>query len=71
LAKRSPSPLFAKAETAAKLFELETKEFLGLVELGVLPPAQRLGKYERWHMPTLEDIACGNAAKPERSRFEV
>ncbi len=56
------APLFAKAKTAAALFEMTQGEFLALVDEGVLPKPQKIGPFERWGTDELKAIVRGEKA---------
>lgn len=57
------TPLFAKARTAAQLFDMSEDEFVRLVENGHLPPAADIGGgIKRWDVEQLRKIAGGEAA---------
>lgn len=60
------TPEFLKAETAAKLFELSTNEFLELVRKRILPGPLNIERHTRWDAESLKRIVRGEAAKPER-----
>jgi hypothetical protein len=54
------TPLFASARTAARLLDMSVAEFQRLVAEGALPGPCML---DRWHVPELERIMRGDAAR--------
>ncbi|KAA9010354.1 hypothetical protein [Histidinibacterium aquaticum] len=55
-------PLFAKAQTAARLLDMERPEFLRLGEAGSLPGPNKFG---RWDVSQLLAIMRGDAIRME------
>lgn len=58
---RDMQPLFARAETAARLLDMKTAEFLALVQAGALPGPVA---HERWSVQQIEAIMSGQKPKP-------
>lgn len=60
-------PMFASANTAAKMLDMKPAEFQGLVECGALPGPVR---YDRWDVAQIQSIMRGDAHKPDEE-FEL
>ena len=57
------TPIFVTAKTAAALFEMTPRDFLALVEEGVLPKPETIGnRHERWEIAALTEIVKGQRA---------
>jgi len=56
-------PLFATAQTAARLLDMHTPEFCKLVEAGALPGPCSFG---RWDVAQLQAIMRGDTIKPQQ-----
>ena len=60
-----PTPIAVKDTTAARLLDMSAREFRDLVKVGALPPAKRVGAYERWLVSDIEAIVTGKAIRPD------
>jgi predicted DNA-binding transcriptional regulator AlpA len=59
-----PTPILAKAQTAARLLDMSLGEFRDLVDAGSLPMPIRVGgKLDRWPVDQLKAIASGEMLK--------
>ena len=64
------TPLAVRAQTAAAMLDMPTKEFDRLVKAGALPPPKMIGGHPRWYVKQLDAIIRGDAAKPSED-FEL
>ena len=55
------TPLYANEKTSAMLLDMKPKEFLSLVDSGILLRPVRIGPFERWDMQELRAIERGEA----------
>ena len=64
-------PLAVGEKNAARLLDMTTRDFLGLVRQGVLPaPIKLQDGTERWSVANLEAILDKSAAIPDNEDFE-
>ena len=55
-------PIYASEKTAARLLDMETKEFRELVANGALPPPTKItAGVERWRVADIDAILTGKA----------
>lgn len=60
----APTPIYARATTAAKLLDMPRARFLDLVSRGALPPGTEIAPGElRWYVPDLDAIRKGHASE--------
>lgn len=59
--ERTVPPMFARAETAARLLDMSAREFLDLVHCGSLPGPVA---HDRWSVAQIEAIMSGKQPKP-------
>ena len=57
-------PIYATSRTAAELMDMKEREFLGLVQAGVLPRGREIAPgLVRWPVDDLKRIAAGDASE--------
>jgi hypothetical protein len=55
-------PILATSKTAAKLLDMQERDFLSLVQAGALPQPRDISGHQRWDIEELRTIGRGETA---------